>query len=139
MTIYFCEDTMFDFVGKRTNSAWLKLVVESEIRKMGDVSIVFCSDGYLLDMNKKYLNHDFYTDIITFDYCEDDVVSGDLFISIDSVRQNAQEFNTDFDEELRRVMVHGILHLIGYDDQTEQEKAIMRRKEDYYLSLREQM
>ena len=82
------------------------------------------------------MNHDYFTDIITFDYCDKDILSGDLFISVDSVRENAIFFEVDFEEELRRVIVHGLLHLIGYDDHTEEEQKIMREKENYYISLR---
>ena len=95
------------------------MVAESEIRRIGDVNIIFCSDNYILDVNLKYLQHDYFTDIITFDYCENNVLSGDLFISVDSVRENSVFYNTEFEDELNRVMVHGILHLIGYDDHTE--------------------
>ena len=91
----------------------------------------------ILDINLKYLQHDYFTDIITFDYCEGDKISGDLFISIDSVRENAVTYGAAFEEELNRVMVHGILHLIGYDDHTKAEQKTMRQKENYYLSLRE--
>ena len=104
---------------------------------MGDLSIVFCSDNYILDMNIKYLQHDYFTDIITFDYCEGEKISGDLFISVDSVRENALLYGATFEEELNRVMVHGVLHLIGYDDHTKAEQKTMREKENYYLSLRE--
>lgn len=112
------------------------MVAGSEIRTLGDINIIFCSDNYILDVNVKYLQHDYFTDIITFDYCEGNILSGDLFISIDSVRENALEYCTDFNEELHRVIVHGVLHLIGYDDHSEQEKKVMREKEDYYLNLR---
>ena len=87
----------------------------------------------------KYLQHDYFTDIITFDYCEGKVLSGDLFISVDSVRENSIEFGTDFEEELHRVIVHGVLHLIGYDDHTEEDKKVMRHKENYYLQMRSQI
>lgn len=137
MILYYYEDIDFVFRNKTLNNRWLKLVAESEIRRIGDISIIFCSDNYILDVNQKYLQHDYFTDIITFDYCEDDRLSGDLFISIDSVRENALEYGTDFSDELNRVMVHGILHLIGYDDHTEEDIAMMRKKENYYLSLRE--
>lgn len=137
MISYFTEGTKFVLKDKRLNSRWLKLVAESEIRRVGDISIIFCSDDYILDVNQKYLQHDYFTDIITFDYCEEDVLSGDLFISVDSVRENSHEYGTDFQTELNRVMVHGILHLIGYDDHTKEDIALMRSKEDYYLSLRE--
>lgn len=137
MVSYHFEDTDFLFKGKVRNNSWLRLVAESEIRRLGDISIIFCSDNYILDMNQKFLGHDYFTDIITFDYCQGDVLSGDLFISIDSVRENARYFGQDFQQELARVMVHGILHLIGYDDHTKAQQKEMRAKEDYYLSLRE--
>ena len=137
MISYYFEDTDFVFKGKTLNNRWLRLVAESEIKRIGDISIIFCSDNYILDVNQKYLQHDYFTDIITFDYCEGDKLSGDLFISVDTVRDNAIEYGSDFKEELNRVMVHGILHLIGYDDQTDEDVAEMRSKENYYLSLRE--
>lgn len=136
MISYFFEDTDFIFKGKTLNNRWLRLVAESEIRRIGNISIIFCSDNYILDVNQKYLQHDYFTDIITFDYCEGDKLSGDLFISVDSVRENSIEYGTEFSEELNRVIVHGILHLIGYDDYTEEDVAVMRKKENYYLSLR---
>lgn len=137
MISYYFEDTDFLFRGKSKNSRWLRLVAESEIRRIGDISVIFCSDNYILDINQRYLGHDYFTDIITFDYCEGDRLSGDLFISVDSVRENSIEYGTDFNDELNRVMVHGILHLIGYDDHTESDISEMRSKENYYLSLRE--
>lgn len=136
MVRYYCEDIKFLFKNKLANNRWLKLVAGSEIKTLGDISIIFCSDNYILDVNIKYLHHDYFTDVITFDYCEGDRLSGDLFVSIDSVRENAIEFGTDFDEELHRVIVHGLLHLIGYDDHTPEDQKVMRAKEDYYLSLR---
>lgn len=137
MISYYFEDTDFIFKSKTRNSRWLKLVAESEIRRIGNISIIFCSDNYILDINQQYLQHDYFTDIITFDYCEGDFLSGDLFISIDSVRENATEYGTGFTDELNRVIVHGILHLIGYDDHSEEDISLMRSKENYYLSLRE--
>lgn len=137
MISYYTQDTDFVFKGKQFNNKWLRMVAESEIKRIGDISIIFCSDNYILDVNMKYLQHDYFTDIITFDYCEGDRLSGDLFISIDSVRENAKFYNTEFNEELNRVMVHGILHLIGYDDHTQKDQKLMRTKENYYLSFRE--
>lgn len=137
MIDYHFEDIDFQFKGKGKNSKWLRLVAESEIRVLGDINIVFCSDNYVLDINQKFLGHDYFTDIITFDYCEKDRLNGDLFISVDSVRENAIEYGEEFQRELARVMVHGILHLIGYDDHTKSEQKEMRAKEDYYLSLRD--
>lgn len=136
MISYFTEDTDFVFKGKLLNNRWLKMVAESEIKRVGDISIIFCSDNYILDVNLKYLQHDYFTDIITFDYCEGPKLSGDLFISVDSVRENAIYYGAEFEEELNRVIVHGLLHLIGYDDHTAEEQKVMRSKEDYYLGLR---
>ena len=137
MISYFYEDTDFVFKGKVKNSKWLRLVAESEIRRIGDLNIIFCSDNYILDINQKYLQHDYFTDIITFDYCEGDKLSGDLFISVDSVRENSLEYSTEFPDELNRVIVHGLLHLIGYDDHTDEDIKMMRKKENYYLSLKD--
>ncbi len=137
MIRYYCEDIKFLFKNKIANNRWLKMIAGSEIKTLGDISIIFCSDNYILDVNLRYLHHDYFTDVITFDYCEGDKLSGDLFISVDSVRENAIEFGTEFDEELHRVIVHGLLHLIGYDDHTPEEQKVMRAKEDYYLSFRD--
>ncbi len=136
MIRYFNEDIRFVLKDKLVNNRWLKLVAGSEIRSIGDVNIIFCSDKYILDVNLRYLHHGYYTDIITFDYCEGKKLSGDLFISIDTVRENALEYGVEFDDELHRVMVHGLLHLIGYDDHTPEEEKIIHEKEDYYLKLR---
>ena len=136
MVSYFTQDTDFKFKSKRLTSQWLKLVAQAESKKLGAVSVIFCSDNYLLDVNKKYLNHDYFTDIITFDYCEGDLISGDLFISIDSVKDNSEFYKSCFEDELNRVIVHGVLHLIGYDDHTESDVAVMRSKEDFYLNFR---
>ncbi len=137
MISFFFEDVSFTFKCKTLTRQWLKLVAESEIRRIGDINVIFCSDNYILDINQRYLQHDYFTDIITFDYCEGDKLSGDLFISIDSVKENAIEYGTEFPDELNRVIVHGVLHLIGYDDHCDEDIAMMRKKENYYLSLRE--
>lgn len=140
MVSYFFEDVKFSFKGRRENNAWLKAVAESEVKRLGSINIIFCSDNCILDVNQRYLNHDYFTDIITFDYCEGNVISGDLFISIDTVRDNAEFYKADsFDNELQRVMVHGVLHLIGYDDHTPEDQALMREKENYYLDFRAKM
>ena len=101
---------------------------------LGDITFVFCSDEELLGVNKEFLNHDYYTDIITFDYSEGSVISGDLFISIDRVKENALSFNVKIMEELHRIAFHGVLHLLGYNDKTEAEVIIMRAKENHYLN-----
>ena len=136
MVSYFTQDIVFAFKEKRLTSRWLKFVAESESKRLGDGAIIFCSDNYILDINIKYLQHDYYTDIITFDYCEGNRLCGDLFISVDSVRENASLYGTEFVDELNRVIVHGLLHLMGYDDHTEEDIAMMRAKENYYLSQR---
>ena len=137
MIRFFSEDVCFDFNQKLLTKCWLKLVAEAEQRIIGDINIIFCSDPYILDINIQFLQHDYYTDIITFDYCEADVLSGDLFISIDSVRDNSSEFSSSFNDELNRVIVHGLLHLIGYDDHKDEDITVMRSKEDFYLCLRD--
>lgn len=136
MIRYYCQDTDFVFKPKLITKQWLKTVAGSEMKKLGDISIIFSSDNYILDINIKYLQHDYFTDIITFDYCVGNVISGDLFISVDSVRENSMYFKTKFEDELDRVIVHGLLHLIGYDDHTDEQQELMRRKENYYLSIR---
>ena len=136
MISYHFENTDFVFRERDLNNRWLRTVAESEMKRIGNIAIIFCSDGYLLDVNRKYLGHDYFTDIITFDYCEGERLSGDLFISVDSVRENAIEYGTEFGNELNRVMVHGLLHLIGYDDHTEEDVKTMREKENHYLEIR---
>ena len=139
MVTYHFEDTDFQFKNRKFNNMWLKMVVESEIKKLGQVAIVFCSDNYILDINQRYLQHDYFTDIITFDYCENNLISGDLFISVDSVKENSLFYGVDFETELNRVIVHGILHLIGYDDHSEEDIKVMREKENYYLEMRSEL
>ena len=139
MVTYHFEDTDFQFKNRKFNNMWLKMVVESEIKKLGQVAIVFCSDNYILDINQRYLQHDYFTDIITFDYCENNLISGDLFISVDSVKENSLFYGVDFETELNRVIVHGILHLIGYDDHSEEDIKVMREKENYYLEMRSKL
>ncbi|MBR6456955.1 MAG: rRNA maturation RNase YbeY [Bacteroidales bacterium] len=139
MVRYYNEDISFNLKGRALNNRWLRMVAVSELKKLGDINIIFCSDNYILEVNMKYLQHDYFTDIITFDYCEKNILSGDLFISIDSVRENALFYGTEFEDELNRVMVHGLLHLIGYDDHTEEDIATMRSKENYYLELRKNL
>jgi len=109
-------------------------LLAEENKEEGWISLVFCTDEELLQVNKAHLNHDFYTDIITFDYCEGNTISGDLFISTERVAANATEFGVEFEEELARVVFHGLLHLSGYNDKSEEDKAIMRSKENHYLN-----
>ena len=116
--------------------SWYSEVLEIEGKLFGDVTVIFCSDDYLLEMNKEHLDHDYYTVIITFDYTEGNVVSGDLFISVDRVSDNAQVLKIPFVDELHRVCVHGLLHLCGYKDKSESDELLMRQKEDEMLDLR---
>ena len=139
MVSYFNDDIRFNLKDKRLNNRWLKMVAESEVKRLGPLSIIFCSDHYILDVNMRYLQHDYFTDIITFDYCEGDLVSGDLFLSSDSVRENATLYGTEFEDVLDRVLVHGVLHLLGYDDHTPEETAVMREKENYYVKLKQSL
>ena len=146
MIRYYNEDCKFTLKGKSLNNQWLRLVAESEMRRIGNINIIFCSDNYILDINMRYLQHDYFTEYKNniglyeiFDYCEKKVLNGDLFISIDSVKDNAEFYGVDFYEELNRVMVHGILHLIGYDDHTDADIATMRSKENYYLDIRRKL
>jgi probable rRNA maturation factor len=117
-------------------TTWLQDSIQKEGKEAGALNYVFCTDEYLLEKNIQFLDHDTYTDIITFDYCEGKIVNGDLFISIERVRENAAKFKVDFTAELARVIIHGTLHLLGYKDKTEEEQKEMRSKEDFYLSLR---
>ena len=130
----FYEDTQSLKLHRLTLNKYVKILINRELNKMGEISVILCSDKYLLEINIEYLKHNYYTDIITFNYVEGKVISGDLFISVDRVKENSREFNTGFIKELYRVIFHGILHLIGYNDKTEEEQKVMRRKEDLYLS-----
>lgn len=132
---YHTQDCPFRFGNRRAVSRWIAETVAAEGFRRGDIAVIFCSDAELLAMNRQHLGHDYYTDIITFDYSEAGTVSGDLFISIDTVRHNAGEYGVTFEQELHRVIIHGVLHLCGYPDKTPAEGKRMRTKEDYYLSL----
>lgn len=116
------------------NKKWLNQVISNEAKEEGDITYIFCDDDYLLEKNIRFLNHNTLTDVITFDYCEGNSVSGDIFISIERVKENSEVFKVDFLTELNRVMVHGLLHLLGYKDKTERQSNLMRKKENYYLS-----
>ena len=132
---YDTQETGFRFRGRREMTARIRRCVASEGFRAGDIAVVFCSDAFLLAMNREYLGHDYYTDVITFDYSDlpARMVSGDLFISVDTVADNALQFGVARDEELRRVILHGVLHLCGYGDKTDAEQRVMRSKEDFYL------
>ncbi len=129
------ESISFRLSDARLLKAWVKQVIETRGKTLGDVTYVFCSDEYLLQMNQEHLQHDYYTDIITFDYTDSETISGDLFISIDRVKDNALKEAVDFNVELRRVMIHGILHLLGLKDKKKDDQKAMRDAENQSLSL----
>ena len=134
---YFYEQIDFKIETPRKASIWITLVAKTEKKEIGDLTYVFCSDDYLLSLNQQFLKHNTLTDIITFDYSEGKKeLSGEIYISIDRVADNAAKFKTDFQDELHRVMIHGVLHLAGYKDKKPAEKALMRKKEEGCLSLR---
>lgn len=124
-------------IKRRETTAWIKKVAASHGRKVGDIAYIFCNDEKILEVNRQYLQHDYYTDIITFDYDEDDVISGDLFISLDTVRTNAEQVGSTYEEELHRVIIHGILHLCGINDKGPGEREIMEENENKALALLE--
>ena len=130
---FYKEDFSGRIIDQKKRKNWINFAIEKEKFKCGDLSFIFCFDEYLLKINKEYLNHDYYTDIITFHYVEGNIISGDIFISIDRVRDNAQQYGVSFENELSRVIIHGVLHLIGFDDKDESSQSIMRMKEDEYL------
>lgn len=125
-------------IKKRETTAWIKAVAATYGRKVGDIAYIFCSDERILEVNREYLQHDYYTDIITFDYDEGDLISGDLFISLDTVRTNAEQFGQPYERELHRVIIHGILHLCGIDDKGPGEREIMEAAENKALALRKE-
>jgi len=125
-------ETDYNLKNKLKVKNWVKTILEAEGKVAGDITYVFCNDEYLGSMNEKYLKHNTLTDIITFDYSEKGILSGDIFISIERVRENAGSFNTTFNAELGRVIAHGVLHLSGYKDKTAEDKKIMTGREDYY-------
>jgi probable rRNA maturation factor len=134
---FFAQDISFKLFKPAKTRLWIKHVIRLEKKHLAHINYIFCSDLYLLGINKQYLNHRTLTDIITFDTSEgENEIEGDVFMSIERVQANAAELATTFDDELHRVMIHGVLHLVGYADKSAREKSEMRKKEDAYLSLR---
>ena len=131
--IEFHWEIKFKLKNQKELQKWIELVIISENKTLGDLNYIFCSDEYLLERNIKYLKQNTLTDIITFNYCEGRIINSDIMISIDRIKENSIIFENSFSDELHRVMIHGVLHLIGYDDQTTEEKKIMREKENFYL------
>ena len=131
----------FQFIKKepvllKNSAKWLKNVITIENKKLGDIVFVFCNDTYLLEKNIEFLKHNTLTDVITFDYCKGDEISGDILISLDRVKENSKIFKVNFFNELDRVMVHGLLHLLGYKDKTKTDSKLMKSKENFYLSIK---
>lgn len=133
-TIEFHYETDFLLENTENYIKWIKDVIIEENKQLGEVNYIFCDDKYLLEKNINYLDHDTLTDIITFNYCEGNIISSDIMISVERVMENSSIFENSFSEELKRVIIHGILHLVGYNDNTMKEKEIMRKKEDYYIN-----
>jgi rRNA maturation RNase YbeY len=132
--INFFTETEFKINEDEINS-WLLSVIASEDKNLGEINYIFCDDAYLLSINQQYLDHDTYTDIISFDTSEGNDLSGDIFISVERIKENAQQFNVSVDDELKRVLAHGILHFCGYKDKTDDEAKLMREKEDEKLKM----
>ena len=133
--ISFNYELEFQLENEEQYSSWISNVISSENKKEGDINYIFCDDEYILEINKQYLDHDYYTDIISFDYSVGNELHGDIFVSIERVRENAIEFEVTFDEELKRVLAHGVLHYCGYKDKTEEEELLMRTKEDEKIKM----
>jgi probable rRNA maturation factor len=127
------HNVKFDIKNKRILRKWINAAIKNENKECGSINYIFTNDSFLLELNIKYLSHNYFTDIITFNYSEDHFLSGDIYISLETVKSNSIKYGCSFEEELRRVIIHGVLHLIGYDDLSQNEKRIMREKENYYL------
>lgn len=136
MISFYAEDIEMPKLKKTALKAWIKAVAEKHGFKLGDIAYIFCSDKRILEVNRQFLSHDYYTDIITFDYTEENKISGDLFISLDTVKSNAEKFDTDYDQEFHRVVIHGILHLCGINDKGPGEREIMEANENEALAMR---
>lgn len=134
MIQYFFENTDEITIPENT-SEWIETIILSEEKKIGEINYIFCDDEYLLKVNQDYLQHDYYTDIITFDYVKGKTIAGDIFVSLQRISDNANIHQKQFENEFLRVIAHGILHLCGYKDKTESEEKLMRSKEDYYLNM----
>lgn len=135
--LYQAEEVKLPSIKKRKTTDWIKLVATSYGKQIGDISFIFCSDKKILEVNNQYLQHDYYTDIITFDYSENNIISGDIFISVDTVKSNSETFGTNYDEELNRIIIHGILHLCGINDKGLGEREYMTECENKALKILE--
>ena len=136
MVSYQSDGVVMPAIKKSKTTEWIKAVAATYEKRVGEIAYIFCSDEKILEVNRHYLQHDYYTDIITFDYCEGNRLSGDLFISLDTVRTNAEQFGSDYETELHRVIIHGILHLCGINDKGPGEREIMEEAENRALAMR---
>jgi len=133
--INFHTETNFKLKDSKSHALWIANAIVEMKKEVGEINYIFCDDDYLLKMNREFLEHDTYTDIISFDYSEEKLLSGDIFISVERVIENAKEFKVSFDKELQRVLIHGVLHFAGFNDKTTAEKEEMREQENKYISL----
>ena len=132
---YHAEDISFPKIKRREITNWIKEIASDYNKRVGEISYIFCSDEKILQINQQYLNHDYYTDIITFDYSEENTISGDLFLSLDTIKSNSDKYHVDYQQEMYRVIIHGILHLCGLKDKTPKEEKIMRDSENKALTI----
>jgi rRNA maturation RNase YbeY len=136
---YQAEGVRLPSIQRRNTTTWIKSVAAQHKKKVGEIAYIFCSDERILEINKEYLQHDYYTDIITFDYSEGETISGDIFISLDTVKSNSEQFKTDYDNELHRIIIHGILHLCGINDKGPGEREKMNENENEALEMLDQL
>lgn len=137
MISFFNDQIDFTLKEKMLLKSWIKSIILKCNKKCSDINVIFCSDQKILEINKQFLGHDYFTDIITFNYCSEDKISGELYISVDTVKENSKEYGEPFDRELHRVIIHGILHLLDFNDLSKEEKLIMREQENFALDLLE--
>ena len=139
MISFFSQEVSLPTFDQRKITDWIKKTAAFYGKRAGDISYVFCSDDRILEVNRQFLQHDYYTDVITFDYSEADIVSGDIFISVDTVRSNAEQFGQSYERELHRIIIHGVLHLCGQEDKTPETRRVMTEKEELALKTLEEM
>lgn len=132
---YFNHDVDFPSINKETTTKWIKDIIVEFGFELGEINIIFCTDTYLLEINKQFLEHNYYTDIVTFNNNMENIINGELYISLERIQENADTYSVSYNNELMRVIIHGILHLLGFNDLTEREKAIMRKQENYCLNV----
>jgi len=133
--LFYAKNTSYRLSGRRKIRSWIKKVIGTNKKERGEINIILTNDEYILELNRKFLGRDYYTDIITFDYSSKNMISGELFISMERVKENAEKFEVGVEEELKRVIIHGILHLLGYRDQKKEEKIIMREMEEKCMKM----